>query len=296
MSRYDDERFLLWFTRPTPTWLELSAAARGVAISVAMELNPRTGELTLRKGLASLATLLRLPWEVVEPAVAELIAAGKLEWDGARFALRDPEFADRRRKSSADRMRDKRTRDRTPSQPPPSDACDASDVTPVTDTPGDAGDVTSSLVLSDLKIGSPPEEIPSARATDPDRPAWFDAVCDTVEFQLPGEKIDRPLCWLRYHGHRTAPESRKAMSKADLQYWLTAVDIPEARKARRAAERERERDAKFDKQRAIAAEPAPAPYHQTAPRPKREKRLEPQQASAAIGDLMAALNNKREAS
>lgn len=110
---YDDEEYLPWYRQPTPTWLELSAAARGVLVSVAMTLNHRTGEVHLRKGLPSLATLLRLPWEDLEPALSELLATGKLEWDGARFVLRDPEYLGRQRprpKTAAERMRDLRAR------------------------------------------------------------------------------------------------------------------------------------------------------------------------------------------
>lgn len=125
---YDDEEYLPWYRQPTPTWLELSAAARGVLVSVAMTLNHRTGEVHLRKGLASLATLLRLPWSDLEPALTELLDAGKLEWDEARAVLRDPEFLGRQRprpKTPAERMRDlraRRTNDVTTR-----DGCDASD-------------------------------------------------------------------------------------------------------------------------------------------------------------------------
>jgi hypothetical protein len=249
MSRYDDEQFLLWFTRPTPTWLELSAAARGVAISVAMELNPRTGALTLRKGLASLAVLVRIPWETLEPALAELIAAGKLAWDGSNFSLSDPEYGERRRKTSADRMREKRERERQSSPPPPScDASDACDVTSVTPIPCDAGDAPSYLISSDLisdrKI---PEEIPSARARAPDPPVstgpppWFGEAIETVEAQT-GEKLRLADSWLRYSGHRTNKGLPK--NQQDAVYWLTTVMVPEARKERRDESSRREREAK----------------------------------------------------
>jgi hypothetical protein len=124
---YDDEEYLPWYRQPTPTWLELSAAARGVLVSVAMTLNHRTGEVHLRKGLPSLSTLLRLPWSDLEPAIAELLAAGKLEWDEGRSALRDPEFLARQRprpKSPAERMRDLRAR--RANDVTPRDGCDAS--------------------------------------------------------------------------------------------------------------------------------------------------------------------------
>jgi hypothetical protein len=125
---YDDEEYLPWYRQPTPTWLELSAGARGVLVSVAMTLNCRTGEVHLRKGLPSIATLIRLEWADIEPAVAELLDTGKLEWDEARLVLRDPEFLARQRtrpKSGAERMRELRERRARGGRT--RDGCDASD-------------------------------------------------------------------------------------------------------------------------------------------------------------------------
>ncbi len=296
MSRYDDEPFLLWFTRPTATWLELSAEARGVAISVAMEIgHGKSGGITLRKGLQSLETTIRIPWAKLEPALAELIAAGKLTWDGARFVLFDPEFADRRRKTSADRMRDKRSRDLTPSKASPeASVCDASDVTSVThvtESTCDAGDGTSNLISSDLS-GS----LGGAGGATP--PAWFGEALETVEVQT-GEKLRPPDSWLRYSGHRAGKGI--AANQQDAVYWLATVMVPEARRERRAESDKRDRDAKFDAERAgrhskfAPAETPPAPYHRPA-RVLREERSDPKHASAAMADMMAALNPKREAS
>ncbi len=251
MSRYDDEPFLLWFTRPTPTWLDLSAEARGVAISVAMEIGlGKSGGITLRKGLRSLETLIRIPWEKLEPAIAELVAAGKLTWDGSKFFLFDPEYAERKRKTSADRMRDLRARK--------SDARDVTSVTAVTDTTRDAGDVTSNLISSDL-ILDPDQDLKSTGSakTDPStRPSWFDDACDTVEMQT-GETIDRPAAWLGYYGHRASPESAKGMSRPDALYWLTKVDVRDAKKDRQAAADKRAREAKWDRDRERQRGPAP---------------------------------------
>lgn len=157
---YDDEEYLPWYRQPTPTWLELSAAARGVLVSVAMTLNHRTGEVHLRKGLPSLATLLRLPWEDIEPALSELLAAGKLEWDGSRFVLRDPEFLGRQRprpKSPAERMRDLRARKATGVTP--RDESDASDERSSRDG---CDDIRSDQNRSDQIPQSPPKRRISA--------------------------------------------------------------------------------------------------------------------------------------
>jgi hypothetical protein len=280
MSRYDDEPFMLWFTRPTATWLELSAEARGVAISIAMTMaTGQSGSLTLRKGLPSLARVVQIPWEKLEPALSELIAAGKLEWDGSRFVLFDPEYADRKRKSSADRMRDKRSKDAAkaapapdsppPSSPRPRDASDARDVTSVTavtDPPCDVSDAPSNLISSDLISDQIPEEIPSARARpapsapDPQgpEPEWWAGVLTTIGMDtgvhLPGRES-----WLRYAGHRASKAQREGRpqpaTQADAVHWLATVLVPEARKAREQERRQRDRDAKFDRPR--AGPPAP---------------------------------------
>lgn len=110
---YDSDEFIPWYREATPTWLELSDAERGVLVSVAMELNPKTGERILRRGLSSLALVVQIPWERLEPALARLIALGKLEWDGGRFALRDPGYLERKRKTSTERVREFRARQRS---------------------------------------------------------------------------------------------------------------------------------------------------------------------------------------
>ena len=277
MSRYDDEPFMLWFTRPTATWLELSAEARGVAISIAMTMaTGQSGSLTLRKGLPSLARVVQIPWEKLEPALSELIAAGKLEWDGSRFVLFDPEFANRKRKSSADRMRDKRAKDAakaaadTDSPPPVSsrprdagDTCDVTSVTRATDLPCDVSDAPSNLISSDLISDPISEEIQSARArpttpavtADPDNPEpdWWPGVLETVG-QGTGVHLPGRESWLRYAGHR-ASKFRPA-ERRDAVHWLTTVMVKEAREAREKARRDRERDAKFDRQRAGPPNPS----------------------------------------
>lgn len=134
MSRYDDEEFLPWYRRPTVGWLELSAAARGVLVSISMELNPKNGTLVLRRGLPSLAVLLRLPWETIEPAVAELIATEKLSWNGSTFTLSDPEYLARKRPTSTQRVQKLRRAQREAAANDSGNSCNAGNVTPVSAT------------------------------------------------------------------------------------------------------------------------------------------------------------------
>jgi len=103
---YPHEDFIPWYRRATPGWLALSAEARGVLVSVCMNLNHRTGAVVLRRGLPSLALLVAIPWETLEPAIGELVAAEKLQWDGSTFTLSDPDFRKRMRMDlSTERVR-----------------------------------------------------------------------------------------------------------------------------------------------------------------------------------------------
>jgi hypothetical protein len=228
---YDDDEFLPWYRKATVGWLELSAIARGILVSVSMELNPKTGALHLRRGLGSLAILLRLPAEDVERGIAELIAAEKLAWNGSTFTLSDPEYMARKRSSSADRMARKRARDAGVTDVTP---CDASDVTRVTDKPSDGCDVTSPLLSSDL--------ISSSQRGEPERgpPPWFVETVEAVCMDT-GEKFAAPEAWLRYSGHRATKGI--APNAQDARYWLGTVMVPEARKERRA-----ESDRKLNRQ------------------------------------------------
>lgn len=100
---------------------------------------------------------------------------------------------------------------------------------------------------SEIKI---PEEIPSARARpDPTAPPppWWDAVLATVGMNT-GVDLPGGEAWLRYAGHRAG--KGLVADQRDALYWLTTVMVPEARKTLTEDARQRERDAKFDRQRA----------------------------------------------
>lgn len=102
-----------------------------------------------------------------------------------------------------------------------------------------------------------------------DRPPWFDDAIATVEMQT-GVKLRPADCWLRYFGHRR--NKGVAPSHGDAVYWLTTVMVPEGRRELRAEADKRERDAKFDAERANRPsgfrqpETPPAPYHQVTKR------------------------------
>lgn len=249
---YEHDKWVPWYVEDTVGWLQLSLAARGAMAELVRKFNAK-GQLSLRSGLPSLAFILRLKWEgELEPAIGELVAAGKITWDGSRFLLSDPEYGARRRRSSADRMRDKRARD-------------AGDVTGVTDrhvTRSDAGDGCSSLVsssLSDLDLRSeiasePPTQV-RPKATEPGKPPeWFLTAVDVVAMAT-GIALPPGEAWLRYDGHRET--KGMARTPSDAQYWLTSVMVPEARELLRVTARDKDRDAKFKPRGAEPEKPPP---------------------------------------
>lgn len=148
MSRdREHDKWIPWYVEDTQGWLELSLLARGAMAELARKFNTK-GELYLKRGFSELAFLLRLDLSTeVEPALAELVTKGKVTWDAERCVLSDPDYTFRKRRSSADRMADKRARDREAKR-------DASDVTPVTVTHVTPVLVSSVLVSSDLSLGS----------------------------------------------------------------------------------------------------------------------------------------------
>jgi hypothetical protein len=281
----EHDKWIPWYVEDTPGWLELSLAARGAMEGIARKLNDKTGRLTLRRGLPSLALLLHVSWAELEPALAELVASGKLEWDGAAFQLIDPEYVERRRHSSADRMAAKRARDRgkevTPVTSPPSLP---SHVTPVT-----AVLVSSTLISSESDLGSDARDLPTGvreRIVEPitevgPPPAWFPTAVDVVAMNT-GIALPVGEAWLRYDGHRQGKGLPR--TQPDAQYWLTTVMVPEAREVLRRATRDKDRDAKFDRDKRFAKEgpekpPPPTKAQAQAFADQLEARLRAQKAA-----------------
>jgi hypothetical protein len=108
-----NSEWMPWYKPDTAGWLELSLGARGAMAEVARKLDKR-GELHLgRRGLPSLATLLRVQWSgELEPAITELIKDDRLAWDHERGVLSDPEFLSRLRPTSTARVLAHRERSR----------------------------------------------------------------------------------------------------------------------------------------------------------------------------------------
>lgn len=257
MSRdYAHEEWIPWYTRATAGWMDLSLAARGVAVGLAMAMGRDGTEIPLgSRGLRGLARTLACPWEDLEPALQELLSPGpdgeppRLVFDAERRVLRDPEAQARRRPTSTARVNASRSRKRAESSDDETHAT-VSSVSPPSETHATvSSDLISSDLISPEKI---PEEIPSARPRarpDPSAapPDWWGAVLATVNMQT-GETLAAGEAWLRYAGHRSGKGYQA--TRDDALYWLTSVMVPLARKERQETARQRERDAKYDRQRA----------------------------------------------
>jgi len=237
VTEWNGESYLPWYRRPTATWLELSASARGVLVSVAMELNHRTGKLTLRKGLPSLAIILRIPWETLEPALGELIAAGKLAWDGSNFVLSDPEHEERRVPTSRERVAKHRAKK--------AEAAPLSALSPEEEIREE----------KKREEGNASNVCNVTSVTESGPPGWFVTTAERVMGDT-GERFAVPEAWIRYSGHRR--NKSVAMNANDASYWLGTVMVPETRRERQAkSDREQSRRDRFD---------PPAP-----PKPSREQ-------------------------
>ena len=127
--RWEDERYVRLYTRDTPEWCVLSWEARAFW-ALLLRAVDRAGVLPVGKaGLAGVAAMLRMPPDVVECAVAELVEDGCLvEAEGALVVrnyveAQNARASDKaRQQASRERARDDAasrpvTRRHTPSQP-----------------------------------------------------------------------------------------------------------------------------------------------------------------------------------
>ncbi len=201
----EHDEWIPWYVEDTPGWLELSLGARGAMEGIARKLNRKTGQLALRRGLSSLAILLHVRWDELEPALAELIAKGKITWDGSLFVLFDPDYLERKRRSGADRMADLRSRRKSTPPPPVTDVTSqaslSSPASHVTDR--DGCDSCSSLLSSDLISSDLRSEIASSGVIldrtaplEPDAGVVFDTIATNRHV---GQEPE--VAWTNFTGH-----------------------------------------------------------------------------------------------
>ena len=110
--RWDDERYVRIYTRDTAEWLALSWEARGLLMELLRKADRagfvQTGKLEA-KGLAALA---RMPLDVVERALPELLEDGCLTRVEKGYLFGNFVAAQETRSNDAQRKRDQRERDR----------------------------------------------------------------------------------------------------------------------------------------------------------------------------------------
>lgn len=108
--RWEDERYVRLFTRDTPEWVALSWQARALFGELLRKVD-RAGLLPIgRSGVKGLAGLVRMPTEVVEPALDELIADGCVERTDDGIVL--PNFIAAQEANQSDRARKAASRER----------------------------------------------------------------------------------------------------------------------------------------------------------------------------------------
>ncbi len=329
MMHWDEEVWIKVYTRDTGAWVALSWQARGLALEIARKLPRATGEISLgRRGLESLALLLRANWKEIEPFVRELLDDGRLEYDEETGILSDPQHVARQTAVASDAIRQRESRARKRSTPrtksaPPLEAsrsdvteshvdvtsCDTrhADVTPrhadVTPRHADVtprhADVTPRHEgVTPRHEGVTPVTIrreekeekeekgerdahadargPTPPSATAELPEWFRQTVATIEMTT-AERLDAPLAWLRYHGHRMA--KGKPPSPPDASYWLSTVIVPEMREARERDRRRRE----LDQLRRSPGDPPPKPQ------------LTPEEAKENARKLSALLLGPRRA-
>jgi hypothetical protein len=240
---HDDRKFRPWYTPDTARWLRLSLAARGLIAELLRKWDDN-GEIRAESA-EDIAILLRLDVREVEPALAECIKAGRLQWDGTGGVLRDPDFLARTRRSSKDWMRDKRARDKAQRE-----ACEASDARDITHSHGEGCEDASPLLSSNL-ISSSGEsargEPTPKRVLHEDEPftAKREAYVETVRMGT-GEDLDGPAMWRDFVNDRISKTVLYATVGAVDADWRKWVD----RQAKWAAEKrknDREHKARMDK-------------------------------------------------
>lgn len=112
--RWEDERYVRFYTRDTPEWLALSWRARGL-FGLILRAADRVGVICVGKlGKRGLSVAVHGPWAEIEDALEELLADGCLRWDEEHAAFLVPNYLEAQEcaRSTAARKRDSRERAR----------------------------------------------------------------------------------------------------------------------------------------------------------------------------------------
>jgi len=110
--RWEDERYVRWYTRNTPEWNVLPWQARGLFGLILRELD-RAGILDLgRLGLKAVAVQIRADWDDVEKPLKKLLDDGMLIYREDVQLLAAPNFIEAQECHQSDRARQRAARER----------------------------------------------------------------------------------------------------------------------------------------------------------------------------------------
>lgn len=152
--RWEDERYVRFYTRNTPEWLALSWRARGL-FGLLMRAVDRAGILAVGKlGPKGVATAIGAPWVEVEEPLAELLADGCVQHNGPAVVI--PNFLPAQEAPQSDAARKRTQRERARAEVTKRDQMASQIVTepPINVTSGHVGSraVTPSLAVPSLAI------------------------------------------------------------------------------------------------------------------------------------------------
>jgi hypothetical protein len=110
--RWEDERYVRWYTRNTPEWNSLPWQARGLFGLILRELD-RAGILELgRLGLKAVAVQIRADWEDIEKPLMRLLDDGMLLYREDAQLIVAPNFIEAQECHQSDRARQRSARER----------------------------------------------------------------------------------------------------------------------------------------------------------------------------------------
>lgn len=110
--RWEDERYVRFYTRNSPEWLALSWRARGLFGLILREVD-RAGILKVGKlGLKGVAVAIGAPWVDVEPLLQELLTDECVRFDADRQCVYLPNFIEAQECPQSDKARKRASREK----------------------------------------------------------------------------------------------------------------------------------------------------------------------------------------
>lgn len=109
--RWEDERYVRFYTRNTPEWMAMSWQARALFGLVLREVD-RAGILKVGKlGLRGVAVAVQAPWVEVETPLRELLDDGCVIYDDGRQVVLMPNYIEAQEATQSDAARKRKSRE-----------------------------------------------------------------------------------------------------------------------------------------------------------------------------------------